>query len=222
MKRLFLLALTSIALLTAPALAKSSDATWSPKPGDVIEFNVLRKGKPFGSHSVKFEQDGEGRLIAKTDVNLKAGFGPITVFNYELKATEVWQDGKLVSLSGEVDDDGDEGFVQAVRSGDKLDVDGTKFEGEVSASIIPSSHWNFSQTQVSKLLSTGNGEILDVAVSEQGRETITAAGRRVETTRYLLDSDIDVTLWYDAAGRWLKLAFKARGQDIEYVLAKPY
>ena len=147
MKRFFFLALMSAALLTAPALAKSSDATWSPKPGDVIEFNVLRKGKPFGSHSVKFEQDGEGRLVARTDVHLKAGFGPITVFKYDLKATEVWQDGKLVSLTGEVDDDGDEGFVQAVRSGDKLDVDGTKFEGEVPAWIIPSSHWNFAETQ---------------------------------------------------------------------------
>ena len=55
-----------------------------------------------------------------------------------------------------------------------------------------------------------------------GQETIVAAGKEVEATRFLLDSDIDVTLWYDEAGRWLKLAFEARGQDIEYVLTKPY
>ena len=71
-------------------------------------------------------------------------------------------------------------------------------------------------------MSTEDGEILDVSVSEQGKEVIVAAGEEVEAARYLLDSDIDVTLWYDEAGRWLKLAFEARGQDIEYVLTKPY
>ena len=82
---------------------------WTPEPGDVIEFDVLRKGKPFGSHSVTFGEDSNGRLTARTDVLLKAGLGPITVFKYELDATEVWQNGQLVSLNGEVNDDGKEG-----------------------------------------------------------------------------------------------------------------
>jgi Domain of unknown function (DUF6134) len=222
MKRFLSLTLACITLLATPALAKSNNTPWSPKPGDVIEFDVLRKGKPFGSHSVEFSEDVQGRLVATTDVSLKAGLGPITFFKYDLNATEVWEDGRLIFLKGEVDDDGDQGSVAAARNGDVLAVDGTKFAGQVSASIIPSSHWNFEATRSSKLLSTGNGEILDVAVVEQGRETIRAAGEQVEATRYLLDSDIDVTLWYDATGRWLKLAFQARGQDIEYVLAKPY
>ena len=48
------------------------------------------------------------------------------------------------------------------------------------------------------------------------------AGETVEANKFLLDSDIDVTLWYDDAGRWLKLSFSARGQDIDYVLETPY
>jgi len=222
MKRVFAVLLASTVLVATPAAAKNSDGAWTPEPGDVIEFDVLRKGKPFGSHSVTFGEDSDGRLTARTDVLLKAGLGPITVFKYELDATEVWQDGQLVSLNGEVNDDGKEGKVTATRTGSELDVDGTEFDGQVTASIIPSSHWNFAATQATELLSTEDGEILDVSVSEQGKETIIAAGEEVEATRYLLDSDIDVTLWYDEAGRWLKLAFEARGQNIEYVLAKPY
>ncbi|HBF91334.1 MAG TPA: hypothetical protein DDX09_09195 [Hyphomonas atlantica] len=222
MKRTLAVLFASTAMIASPAAAKNSGGAWTPEPGDVIEFDVLRKGKPFGSHSVTFGEDSNGRLTARTDVLLKAGLGPITVFKYELDATEVWQNGQLVSLNGEVNDDGKEGQVTATRAGNELNVDGTQFEGRVATSIIPSSHWNFAATQATELLSTEDGEILDVSVSEQGKEVIVAAGEEVEATRYLLDSDIDVTLWYDEAGRWLKLAFEARGQDIEYVLTKPY
>ena len=222
MKRTLAVLFASTAMIASPAAAKNFGGGWTPEPGDVIEFDVLRKGKPFGSHSVTFGEDSNGRLTARTDVLLKAGLGPITVFKYELDATEVWQNGQLVSLNGEVNDDGKEGQVTATRAGNELNVDGTQFDGRVAASIIPSSHWNFAATQATELLSTEDGEILDVSVSEQGKEVIVAAGEEVEATRYLLDSDIDVTLWYDEAGRWLKLAFEARGQDIEYVLTKPY
>ncbi len=222
MKRTLAVLFASTAMIASPAAAKNSGGAWTPEPGDVIEFDVLRKGKPFGSHSVTFGEDSNGRLTARTDVLLKAGLGPITVFKYELDATEVWQNGQLVSLNGEVNDDGKEGQVTATRAGNELDVDGTQFDGRVTASIIPSSHWNFAATKATELLSTEDGEILDVSVSEQGKEVIVAAGEEVEAARYLLDSDIDVTLWYDEAGRWLKLAFEARGQDIEYVLTKPY
>ncbi|RAN37089.1 DUF6134 family protein [Hyphomonas pacifica] len=214
--------LLSVAMLASTAQAKTETPRWSPQAGDVIQFDVLRKGKPFGTHTVSFDRDAEGRLIARSQVELKAGLGPITVFRYNLDATEVWQDGELVSLDGRVDDDGEKGQVEAEREGALLEVNGTEFQGEVDGKILPSSHWNFAQTQASELLSTEDGEILKVSVSDQGTETIEAAGQPVQTTRYLMDSDIDVTLWYDDAGRWMKLAFTARGQNIEYVLTNSY
>ncbi len=221
MIRLFTLLLTA-SLWAHAAQAKTEPPRWAPEAGDVIAFDVLRKGKPFGTHTVTFGQDDQGRLVARTEVDLEAGLGPITLFRYELDATEVWQDGRLVALTGQVDDDGTEGQVEAVRRGDALEVDGTQFQGEVEGRGLPSSHWNFAQTNASRLLSTEDGEILQVAVTDQGMETIQAGGARVEATRYLMESDIDVTLWYDEAGRWVKLSFEARGQEIEYVLSEPY
>lgn len=206
---------------TEAADETEEEAKWQPQDGDVIAYKVLRKGKDFGSHSVTFSTDGD-TLTAKTNVKLKAGLGPITVFSYTLNATETWKDGHLVKLSGEVDDDGTEGSVTAEASGETLTVNGTVFQGEAPAGILPASHWNFGQTQASKLLSTEDGEILDVAVTEKGRETITVGGADIEATRYLMDSDIDVDLWYDDEGRWVKLAFEARGQQIEYVLSELY
>ena len=214
--------LMGLAAFPGAAAARNVDGTWAPADGDVIRFEVLRQGKPFGFHQVSFGRDAEGRLTARTEVDLKAGLGPVTFFRYRLDATEVWQDGQLVSLKGEVKDDGNKGSVTARRVGDALAVKGTVYDGAAPAGILPPSHWNPGQANATQLLSTEDGEIIDVSVSERGRETVMVAGEPVEATRYLMDSDIDVDLWYDDAGRWVKLSFTARGQEIEYVLSQSY
>lgn len=203
----------------APAPGRESG--WLPRAGDEIRFNVLRQGNAFGSHVVRFDE-AEGGLVAKTDVSLRAGLGPITLFRYELNAQETWQDGKLVAVTGRVNDDGKRGTVTALRQGGALTVDGSAFKGNVPERAVPASHWNYAQTKTSQLLSTEDGEILDVTVIPKGREMIRAGGQQIEANRYLLDSDIDVHLWYDDDGRWVKLAFEARGQQIEYVLDRLY
>ncbi|MBA4228254.1 MAG: hypothetical protein C0456_16700 [Hyphomonas sp.] len=195
---------------------------WQPAPGDVIRFDVLRKGSPFGSHLVTFDEGPDGALVANTKINLKAGLGPITVFRYDHTASEVWREGQLVEVAGEVNDDGKKASMEAVRNGNSLAVQGTLFSGKVPATVIPASHWNYAQTQTRNLLSTEDGEIYDIKVTPKGREKITAAGREIEANRYLLQSDLDVDLWYDDQGRWVKLAFEARGQQIEYVLSQMY
>jgi hypothetical protein len=189
-------ALLSLFLLASgalPAAAELSPKAWQPKSGDVISFNVLREGKPFGSHAVKFTTDANGALVATTSVSLKAGLGPVTVFRYKLDATET-----------------------------ALNVSGTDFKGVAPAGIVPASHWNYAQTLTGKLLSTEDGEILNVKVVNKGREAIKVGKKTIEANRYLMDSALDVDLWYDDDGRWVKLAFEARGQQIEYVLASLY
>jgi Family of unknown function (DUF6134) len=216
------LSLFLLASAALPAAAELSPKAWQPKSGDVISFNVLREGKPFGSHAVKFTTDANGALVATTTVSLKAGLGPVTVFRYKLDATETWLNGELQKVSGNVNDDGKKRSVTATRKGDALNVSGTDFKGVAPAGIVPASHWNYAQTLTGKLLSTEDGEILNVKVVNKGRETIKAGNKTIEANRYLMDSALDVDLWYDDDGRWVKLAFEARGQQIEYVLASLY
>ncbi len=212
------------------ALARAADAggkidtlpRWEPGDGDVIRFRVLRKGTPFGQHEVRFERGADGSLVARTKVSLRAGLGPITVYRYDLEAVETWRDGAMVALEGELNNDGKTGRVEAAAQGGVLVVNGTEFTGQVPLGILPSSHWNLMQTRAQRILSTEDGEIIEVDVRPRGREVIEAGGRQVEAMRYLMDSDIDVDLWYDGLGRWVKLAFTARGQDIEYVLDQTY
>ena len=218
--------LSCLILLGAPVGAQADLATpmerWAPEAGDVIAFEVLRKGNPFGKHEVRFSEDEQGALQVDVHVRLKAGLGPITLFRYELDSTERWQDGELVSLVGAVNDDGTREKMQAARVGETLRVEGDALSADVEGLVIPASHWNYLAMEQSQLLSSENGELIQVDIQPIGREILEIGGQTIATNKYLLDSDIDVTLWYDDTGRWLKLAFEARGQSIEYILRDLY
>lgn len=207
---------------TQEAQAENGAFPWRPADGDEISFKVLRKGNDFGTHKISFSGDPDGKLVVTSEVSLRAGLGPITAFRYTLEAQETWQDGVLVGLSGTTNDNGDRLQVEADKQGDGLNVAGTEYSGLVDLGILPSSHWHKGQVTASRILSTEDGEVLDVTTQQVGRETISVAGRQVEADRYLLKSDIDLDLWYDTQNRLVKLAFEARGQNIEYVLTEPY
>ena len=207
---------------SAATVAAGAPAPWQPEDGDTIHFKVLRKGSDFGTHIVRFSVAEDGSFTATSDVDLKAGIGPLVLFRYSLDATETWRDGRLVALEGRTNDDGTRERVEAELEDSRLHVSGTAYSGQAPAGIIPASHWNIHQAYSSRILSTESGELLETEVTRIGRETIKAGGQEIEATHYRLVSDLAVDLWYDDQGRWVKLGFEARGQQIDYVLKDLY
>jgi hypothetical protein len=204
-------------IMTAPAHASVSGFDWVPTDGETLRFDVFRKGKPFGYHTVSFDiKDKE--LHVKNDIKLEVKIGPFQAFYYKHDSDEIWTDGELLKLKGETTKEGDDFYVQAKQEADELDVVGTSFTGVLPETIIPSSHWNIREVMSTEILSSEGGEPLPVTVEKIGRETISAGGRQIEADRYRLKSDLTVDLWYDASGKWVKCQFEARGQKIEYVL----
>ena len=137
-----LVALTSFSYADETATQTSLPTPWAATDGAVIDFTVLRKGKPFGRHVLTFEQSDDGALQVTTDVDLQVKFGPITAFKYRLDSVEKWLDGQLVALNGKSNNDGRKGVVSAKTENGDLVVDGTKFDGALPIGTIPSSHWN--------------------------------------------------------------------------------
>ena len=195
---------------------------WYPEEAAEIKFNVLRKGKPFGSHVLSFTPQEDGTLQVVNDIELTAKIGPFTAYKYRHDSTEIWTDGQLTSLNGETRKDGDDLAVSVAAEADELKIEGTNFTGTAPAEIIPSSHWHSREVFSDAILSSEGGQILDVITENMGRETLAIAGEEIEATKFKLVSDLTVYLWYDDMGRWVKCAFSARGQDIEYILQELY
>lgn len=216
------LAFTSFCASAETATQTSLPTPWVASDGAVIDFTVLRKGKPFGRHILTFEREDDGALQVTTDVDLQVKFGPITAFKYRLDSVEEWIDGQLVSLTGVSNNDGRKGKVDASAKDGSLLVDSTKYEGTLPMTIIPSSHWNRMQVYQNQMLSTETGEVLDIEVEVIGEDQIQVGEETVDATQYRLKSDLTVDLWYDNQSRWVKLAFEVRGQEIEYVLNALY
>lgn len=216
-------ALVSIvgAVLAAPADANVTSPVWSPADGDVIAFDVTRNGERFGTHNVTFDRDGDV-LTARSQVELKAGLGPVTVFRYTLDTTEVWRDGTVERVEGKTRDGGDRDTVKVVRQGERLVVDATAFKGELPVGTIPLSHWNSRIVNGGKLLSTQDGEVFDLKVTAAGRERVKVGATTLDANRFEVSTRIPYTVWYDDTGRWVKMAFEARGQEIEYTLRNLY
>jgi hypothetical protein len=211
----------SVCTLGMAATAHAELPVWQPDDGDVIAFEVFRKGDKFGTHKVIFDRDGD-RLTVTTDVDLRVGAGPITFFSYRLDATEVWQGDQLVSVRGKLKEGGDREAVEAEKTGESIRVSGSAFEGEAPASILPSSHWRSEIVTASQMLSTENGALISIKAQPVGSETIEIDGQALNTTRYEIDAEMPYSIWYDEQGRWVKLEFTARGDRIEYRLASLY
>ncbi|MEL7481771.1 MAG: DUF6134 family protein [Pseudomonadota bacterium] len=209
----------------ASAITEDITATlpvWQPNGGEEIQFRVLRNGKRFGYHNLSFETADDGTLRVKNDIDLEVKIGPITAYKYRHQSEETWTDGQLVALDGRTRKEG-KTLTVSVSSGDSgLRIDGSNNSGVVRADIIPSSHWHTQELFSDTILSSEGGQVLEIEVDRIGLETLTIGGEVVEAERYRLQSDLAVDLWYTADGRWVKCAFSARGQDIEYVLEALY
>lgn len=214
------IAATALGLAAAPALAQEPNP--SPQPGEEIVFDVYRKGDvEFGSHAVRFSED-EGDLIAETTIRLRAGFGPVTVFRYEHDNTERWRDGRLTAMDSRTLKDGDTFEVSVRSTSDGLQVDGVDPDGDaisqiVSASIQSSSHWHGYPADMTEMLNTEHGTLMETSVEFLGETEIEGDGGTIPVRHYRLSSSLTVDLYYDENGRWAGCEFDARGQTVRYV-----
>jgi len=66
------------------------------------------------------------------------------------------------------------------------------------------------------LLSIQHGRVLKVGFETLGEETIVSEGKQSIATHFAMRGDLDLDIWYDTQGEWVKLTFKVDNSDIEY------
>lgn len=173
-------------------------------------FEVFRDGDPIGTQSVAVSRVGD-RLEVASRVDLAVKILGITAYRYELRATEVWEAGRLLSLDGETNDDGDREIARVRREGEILVSQGA-WRGEAPSDVGATSYWTQAHLARPVWLSTQTGRPLNVPTSRDGSQTIEALGGRVACARWRAAGDLPVTLYYDDRGEWLGNDFDAGGK----------
>ena len=212
MRKLFFV---SLALVAAPGPAHAV----IPDTGEIV-FEILRNGSSFGEHRVEFQERG-GQMLVQIDIEMKYALGPIALFRYEHSNEEVWKGNKILSLSSQTYDDGDDYSVQA-SWGRTLNVETNGERYEAPAKLYTTSYWNPVTLKSDQLLNTQKGRVEDVKVTYQGREVFETANETLQADRYSVLSKVPLDVWYDAETRqWVGLKFAVRGSEIEYKRITP-
>ena len=201
-------------LSLAPAPGHAAPDTPGP-----IELRIERDGSPIGTHRIAFAREGES-LVVETTTRVRVRALSITIYRYEQDKHEVWRDGRLVSFESRTDRDGEETRLRARAEGEWLVVHGPNGRRVLAPDLVPTGFWDSRLIGRRRLLDSTDGDVLEVSVIEESPDTIVVNGDAVAARRYRIEGDIERAVWYDAAGRLIKLRERAEdGSTIEHVPA---
>ncbi len=191
--------------------------------GDEIEFEVRRKGKKIGEHTVKFTRDGETYYV-DTETRLKVKFLFFTAYKLEYKTRETWQGNELVSIDTDTNNNGDKtrfdmGYASKAVTVKDVRKDGVEDTYDLGIGLYPTNHWNPYVLKTEQVMNTISGRPNQVTITPADWEMIEILDmepRRAMRHDYAGELE-DVSAWYDERGRWVGLQFKGGdGSTVSY------
>ncbi len=181
------------------------------------DFEVLRNGRPIGSHVAVVEKK-EGETLVQVAVDLAVTFGPFTLYRYKHRSTELWQDGRLARIDAETDDDGTRLWLQARAEAGRIVLDGPEGRQEGPAGTLPSSYWNPGLRTAGAWIETHWGILAPIKVTREAPVTVRLPGREVRAIPHRITSEkAEVTPLYTEEGEWVGLTFDLWGARFDYV-----
>jgi hypothetical protein len=182
---------------------------------EVRRFNVSVDGKPSGQYTMSFTNGGDGTLTIACDAHVKVKVAFVTAYHYDYTGTEVWKDGRLVSLKSNCDDDGKKFDVTAA-AGDKgltVKVNGRErvVRGDAvltTACCLPDERRREGGLP---LMEADNGQEINGKIQHLGNDATGA--------HYRLTSLCGHDVWYDAAGRMVRQTWTEDGHKTVLELA---
>jgi hypothetical protein len=184
--------------------------------GDALRFDIRRDGEQVGEFVMTF-RGTQDRVIVESRAAIDVKLWFVSAYAFRYQAREVWDGDGLLSLRASTNDNGDYTHVEADRAGEGWRV---RAEGETyeTAVAVPTTHWNNAQLSSDVLLNTITGKLNRVTTERLGRETVATAFGDVTAHRFAYNGELETEVWYDDAGRWVKLRFRAEdGSTIDYL-----
>jgi hypothetical protein len=170
------------------------------------EFRILRGDSDIGRHVLSARLTPAGFEMA-IDVDIRVKVLGITAYRYTLSNREVWKDGRIVSVTTEVDDDGDANFARIRRTDSGLEVDGSSYSGPVPGDAVTTSYYARPFIDRRPWISTQSGKPLTI-------DAVEADYRDFDAWR--IRGDLETKLVYDQRGEWVGCVFDASGTEARY------
>lgn len=181
-----------------------------------LNFAVMRNGERIGTSTVRLQHTG-GETIADVATRIQVKIGPFTVYRFEQSESERWRDGRLLAMTSHTNDNGTIHRVSAARSGDRLVVDRDGGITEADPGLMPFSPWNAALLRKRAVLSTNDGSITPLSVTDHGEEQLVLGGQVTEAHHYSLRTSFPQDVWYDHQQRLLQVELHGSdGSKIRY------
>jgi hypothetical protein len=212
-------ALAAAAVAAMPRSAFASTRVTLPSESANRRFSVFYKGDRIGAHTVSnAPATGETRVTTEIDLVVKALF--FTLLSFRHRSEETWRDGVLVSLKSDTVEDGETISVVGVAVPQGFRV--VSKDGPFIAparTLTTNSLWTPAFLEQETVIDAQHGGIIGVSVSKLADERVTVAGVPVSAARHRLISPyVAGSIWYDAAGLWVRGEFERNGATVEYRL----
>jgi hypothetical protein len=216
-RRLFGLAATAAAMpLLRPLPSVRADAVARRD----LRFRALWQRSSIGEHRVAFRMDGD-RLVVDTHIDIAVRVLFFTVFRLKHDAQEIWQAGRLVSVTSTTDRDG----TRLQASGNAA-TGGFRIVGEngpflAAANLLTTNAlWDSRIVHEQRLIDVQYGGEVGLVAKLLGDEQVDTPQGPVRASRYQMITPHYVgSVFYDGDQSWVKALIELKGQTIEYALA---
>lgn len=195
-----------------------------------IEMDVVHNDKIVGFNNFYFQNQGE-TFIVKNEVYFSISVLGVEVFKVKSNTEEEYKNNQLISFKSKTFQNKKEKYVRInyKEDADNFIIEGSSYNGEVSADTPLGNWWNADILKADKQISPLSGSIKKQVVSLIGDEQILLNGNLFSTSKYTIksknenlsdDKKLNFEIWIDKTSKIIvKVAYNRLG-NWEYRMKK--
>ena len=196
--------LASVVFLLSLFVASAPSFACGPPPVERAVYRVDHETfGNIGRQVLTFSCSGD-RLVVETTVDVAVQMALFTLYRQEAHYREVWEGDRLVRFESHTDDNGRVLAVSARAVGERIVIDGPNGHSEAPLMAVPDHPWNHDVVGRTLLFDPVDGTFRRVEVTDAGEVPVEVGGRQIMARKYLVSGDLEVELWYDENGGWVK------------------
>jgi len=196
--------LAFVVFLLSLSVASAPSSACGPPP---VERAVYRVDHDtfgnIGRQVLTFSCSGD-RLVVETTVEVAVQTPLFTLYRQEAHYREVWEGDRLVGFESHTDANGRILEVSARAEGERIVIDGPNGHSEAPLLAVPDHPWNHEVVGRTLLFDPVDGTFRRVEVTDAGQAPLDVGERQIMARKYLVSGDLELELWYDETGAWVK------------------